>query len=180
MTCDHCQAEVPYDIVTCPSCGYPQNGTVEEKTYYLNNYRPKDPAYVAMKRFRAARVALYVYGVLGAAGSILIVAIAGSDPWVGMTTEVIIVLVLALALSGLFILFGAMARTRPKPIFVIAAVLMVLLAALGQLGSFSPLRLLIEIALFVPVARAIPRMDDLQPQQVEEPGILDSTIENDK
>lgn len=179
MTCHLCKAEVPPDIVTCPSCGYPQNGTPEERAYWVNNYVEKDAAYYAEKRFRAAQTALFVYGGLGILGAVLVAILANLSNGVGMTSEVIIQLVISFGLAAVFIVLGVIARSNAKAIFTAAAILMVAVALVEIVSFLRPLRIILQIALFIPVVRAIRHMDDLRPTRSQPSGILDTDLTNE-
>lgn len=174
MVCDVCRSDVPAGLIACQACGYPQAGTREEKTYFINNYFAKsDDTDVAMKRFNGARAATYIFGGLMVLATAIL---AGQFNRLDIldTPEAMLVLAIAIGIAVLFFLLAALARMRPKPIMIVIALLMIVLAILDIVQDVNPLRLIVRIACFVPVARAIPHMDKVPPKQRKDPQVLDS------
>lgn len=123
--CSHCNSTVAFDSVFCNNCGYPVNGTDQERDLF--NFRiklKKDTIDEANKKLKNVRVMLYIVaGINVIAGLIYF--------FQGMTVEVIA------SLIGMVVYVGCAYWVSKQPLTgVIAAfifwILIQLLAALGD------------------------------------------------
>lgn len=157
MTCDLCQSEVPYGIVTCPSCGYPQRGTAEEKAYFVQaTSEQADPARAGRKKVNAAKAALVVYAGLVLLMCAINFIVALTPRGIGFNFLLLERLAPLLFVGAASIAISVGIGFWPKPMFILATALLALVLIISMSNAFNILILVVHVAVSIPIFRAIP------------------------
>jgi len=157
MNCDNCQSEVPYGIITCPSCGYPQRGTPEEKAYWLSATADAvDPKSIARRRVNAGRAAVFVYAGLAFLWFLVLLVMALTPRGIGLNWSALPVLGPWLLVPIVFFAIAFALRVWPKPMLFLSAVIMFAFVVLLLIDGLNILIVAIHLGFLFPICRAIP------------------------
>lgn len=129
--CPQCNAETPSGKVFCNACGYPINGTIEQKSAYETDmFKLQAELAVAQRRVKTARNTLYVLAGITLFFGLIAAMMVGSNASLlseklGVPADSLqIIIIIAIIIgAALYIGLGYWSNKRPFAAFLTATIL---------------------------------------------------------
>lgn len=156
-SCRYCRAAVPNDTTFCGRCGYPQNGTEQQRYRFKNRLSHLRDDYLhSKKRIRQARRVLYFIGGLALLLMVVffLVAIFHNNPFMDITMQMVLSGVVFAFLGSVYIGLGLFSRKYPFPALLTGLLLYSTLFLLELiLGNFNIISFIIGIAIITALTK---------------------------
>ncbi len=162
--CPECSKAYNPQKIYCNHCGYPVNGTHEQKSdYEINKFKLGYDLDVARRRIKNGSLTLYILAglLLFVSLILLLVGLAAGDETMetgGRIVEtgkfMLIMFFILLFMGGIFLGLGLWARTKPFAALLTATIFYVTLAVSGYAsGDFNPLAFIIQVVIIIALVR---------------------------
>ena len=158
-TCFSCGDNIFNEDVFCPQCGYPLQGTIEEREQFMNNRNYKHYELHEMNRkIKSGTTTMYVLAVL----SLIIGAV-----YYGVTSEVknsMAVLITYLVLAALYVGLAVWSKKQPLPAMISGLALYIIVQLLGMIDDPTSIvkGIIFKIVITVYLVKAVRSAADAQ------------------